>query len=655
MRLTRELADLVDDRSAAHRADSLHIEIGSQTTEFGSDLVGQFTSRHDDQNFLARKTGDLVYERYEKSRRLAGASIGDADHVGAQDNMRDGFILNGRRHQIFLGDDIGFEASVYIEVRECMLGLEDGLYLGHDRLVDEFGLIDLPGKSAASSAATSPSTAAMEAPASSSATTKTSLGRALTIVKFSGRTLYRRGGSKVCIHISVTLSLSADLAIIGEKYVGNTIYYSGAEVNDCCMIARRQQSSSIITKHVDNSLKITSLRNQNNSKPHRMRRKWNKVMQKTQSEYAQAGVDPAKIEPFKRRMVEAGKRTLRFPERRHVYLSEEVLHGHGAVYRYGGSHQDHMWCGTKEGLGNKNWMAEWMYQFGGSFMKMAFFGYTMMCNMRMAVNDALAQGGLPVVYEDEVASGDSDWFADDARAEAIANGAYEACREDGIALPAGESPSLRYLVKATLPVKSAPVMSGHITSIIAPGSHLITGRRLQAGDHILGATSSGLHANGISLIIKRALELPDQFLTKLPNGNTLGEEALTPTRSYVGLIESLLYAGVDIHALLPGTGDGVAKLTFDDRPFTYNIRSWVKVPDIFLFMRELGVSLMDCLTTFNWGVGYYIFVPAHEVDRIISLGKATGYEVVDLGTVEDGERKVIFGPEGDLPLYPKGN
>jgi phosphoribosylformylglycinamidine cyclo-ligase len=209
------------------------------------------------------------------------------------------------------------------------------------------------------------------------------------------------------------------------------------------------------------------------------------------------------------------------------------------------------------------------------------------------------------------------------------------------------------LVNAKAPVESAPSLSGCVTAIIAPASRLITGVKLQPGDAIIGVTSSGIHANGISLVIKKALELPDQFLTKLPGGNTLGAETLIPTRSYVALIETLLEAQVDIHALLPGTGSGVSKIAFDSRSATYRIRNWVEIPPLMQFMRSLGVSLEDCLRTFNWGIGYYVFLPKTEVERALKLGRAAGYELLEVGVVEEGERKVIFEPE-NITLPPPG-
>ncbi|TSC81743.1 MAG: phosphoribosylformylglycinamidine cyclo-ligase [Parcubacteria group bacterium Gr01-1014_20] len=363
------------------------------------------------------------------------------------------------------------------------------------------------------------------------------------------------------------------------------------------------------------------------------------------SEYAEAGVDYTKIEPFKRAMVEVGKKTLTFPEHRLVFVDP---HDHGSTYEYRG-HYPHAWAKTQEGLGNKNWIAEWMYQFAGTGC--TYYEGIGIDTALMAVNDLIACGAMPVIYTDEVAAGDSDWFKDEKRAKVLAESFYQVCKMTGMALPAGESPALRYLVKAEPPVKSAPSLSGCVTGIIAPKKRRITGS-IKAGDHILGVTSSGIHANGISLIIKRALTLPDQFLTKL-NGHTLGEEALIPTRSYVSLVKALLDEEIDIHAFLPGTGSGLSKIAFDKRPFTYRIHSWVNVPPLFKFMRELGVSLEDCLTTFNWGIGYYVFASPNVVPEVLFIGERAGYEVHDLGVVFEGERKVVFGPE-KITLPPPG-
>ncbi len=362
------------------------------------------------------------------------------------------------------------------------------------------------------------------------------------------------------------------------------------------------------------------------------------------SEYAAAGVDYAKIEPFKMAMVRAGKRTLEFPNRRGVYVDRESVGAHGAVFEYRGG-QSHLWCMTQEGLGNKNWIAEWMYQHAGTGR--TYYEGIGIDTALMAANDVICQGALPVVYTDEVAAGDSEWFMDEKRSRDLAESFYRACEMCGMALPAGESPALRYLVKSEPPVRSAPSLSGCVTGIIAPKGRMVTGEKLAAGDRIIGVPSSGLHANGISLVIKRALALKDKFLHVLPSGRTLGEEALIPTRSYVRLVEALQEKGIEIHALLGGTGGGISKIAYAKKPFTYRIERWVEdIPPLFLFMREIGVGLEDCLTTFNWGMGFYVYVPEREAGRTLEAGREAGYGMLDLGRVEEGERRVIFEPEG---------
>jgi len=299
---------------------------------------------------------------------------------------------------------------------------------------------------------------------------------------------------------------------------------------------------------------------------------------------------------------------------------------------------------TQEGLGNKNWIAEWMYQHAGTGR--TYYEGIGIDAALMAANDVICQGALPVIFTDEVAAGDSEWFQDEKRSADLAESFYRACEMCGMALPAGESPALRYLVKAEPPVRSAPSLSGSVAGIIAPKTRMVTGENLSVGDRIIGATSSGLHANGVSLVISRGLALKDRFLHLLPNGKTLGEEALIPTRSYVGLVEALQQESIEIHALLGGTGGGISKIAYAKRPFTYRVERWVdEIPPLFRFMLEIGVSLQDCLTTFNWGIGFYVYVPEKEAARTLAAGRKAGYDLLDLGRVEAGERRVIFEPE----------
>ena len=80
------------------------------------------------------------------------------------------------------------------------------------------------------------------------------------------------------------------------------------------------------------------------------------------------------------------------------------------------------------------------------------------------------------------------------------------------------------------------------------------------------------------------------------------------------------------------------------------------VPPLFRYFRDvLGLPLLDCLKTFNWGVGYYIFVAKQDVDAVIKLGKKAGYQLADVGVVEDGNRQVVFEPETSCSRLPDCN
>lgn len=366
--------------------------------------------------------------------------------------------------------------------------------------------------------------------------------------------------------------------------------------------------------------------------------------------YAKAGVDYKDLQPFKDQMVAMGKTTFGFPLAAGAKVIDDVPHSHGAIFEIGGM----MFVLTIEGLGNKNWIAEWMYLMTGDPRWFAGIGID---TILMASNDNIAQGAVPLIYVDEVTVGLGSWFRDSIRAEAIVQSFYNGLQGLGVALPAGETPALKFLLNPEAPVESAPSFSGAILGVIDPKSRLITGSKLAAGDSIIAVKSSGVHANGISLLIEEAKKLPDHFLTVLPNGNTFGEEALIPTVDYSPMVNALLEAGVDVHALLPGTGDGVGKLAFDKHPYTYRVTNWWpedEIPLLFRFMRDhCGIGLLDCLKTFNWGGGYYVYVPADEEEEAVRVITEAGFDCLKVGLVEEGQRQTIFEPAG-ITLPPPG-
>lgn len=109
------------------------------------------------------------------------------------------------------------------------------------------------------------------------------------------------------------------------------------------------------------------------------------MLSQGEGEYAQASVDYSQIEPFKRVMMEVGDSTLEFPKKRGVIVKACA---HGAAYSYFGCQKPYLWCTVQEGLGNKNWIAEWMYQNAGA--SKTFYEGIGIDTVLMAVNDVIA-------------------------------------------------------------------------------------------------------------------------------------------------------------------------------------------------------------------------------------------------------------------------
>src|SRR5215510_13125960 len=105
------------------------------------------------------------------------------------------------------------------------------------------------------------------------------------------------------------------------------------------------------------------------------------------------------------------------------------------------------------------------------------------------VNDILVQGAVPLFFLDYIAVGKMDV----ERVEAIVRGFARGCSEFGCPLIGGET--------AEMPGTYAPGdydLAGFIVGVV-DRKKALTGADVQAGDHLLGLPSAGLHTNGYTL------------------------------------------------------------------------------------------------------------------------------------------------------------
>jgi phosphoribosylformylglycinamidine cyclo-ligase len=152
--------------------------------------------------------------------------------------------------------------------------------------------------------------------------------------------------------------------------------------------------------------------------------------------------------------------------------------------------------------------------------------------------------------------------------------------------------------------------------------------KVRDGDVVLGLASSGVHANGFSLIRailrERQLDLSQPFPG---TGQTLGDVLLTPTIIYSPVLHDLGHACV-VHAAAHVTGggfpDNLGRAVPAELAIEVDLDSW-ELPGVFTWLREAGVDDQEMLGTFNCGVGMVVIVPADEVSRALDVVQKAGH------------------------------
>src|SRR5204862_6729049 len=104
------------------------------------------------------------------------------------------------------------------------------------------------------------------------------------------------------------------------------------------------------------------------------------------------------------------------------------------------------------------------------------------------VNDIAVQGAVPLFFLDYFSVGKLQA----STAEAVVSGIARGCRANGCALIGGETAEMPGLYAA-----GEYDLAGMIVGV-AERSRMITGRKIRAGDVLLGLSSTGLHTNGYS-------------------------------------------------------------------------------------------------------------------------------------------------------------
>ena len=251
----------------------------------------------------------------------------------------------------------------------------------------------------------------------------------------------------------------------------------------------------------------------------------------------------------------------------------------------------------------------------------------------MCVNDLLVQGAEPLFFLDYYATA----RLDPTVAERVVASIAEGCRLAGCALIGGETAEMPGMY-----AEGDYDLAGFAVGAVER-DRLLTGDAIVPGDVLLGLGSTGVHANGFSLVRRLAADKgwklarpalfdPDRLLI---------DWLMAPTRIYVASLMPLLRAG-RVKGLAHITGGGLLENV--PRVLPQECHAWIAAdawpqPRLMAWLQAQGaIEPAEMARTFNCGVGMVVVVSAEEADDVGAALIDAGETVFRIGAVQAGER-----------------
>ena len=228
----------------------------------------------------------------------------------------------------------------------------------------------------------------------------------------------------------------------------------------------------------------------------------------------------------------------------------------------------------------------------------------------MCADDVVCTGAEPLFFLDYLAVGRV--VPEDVAS--VVEGIVDGCRLAGCALLGGETAEHPGVMD-----DDRFDLAGFCVGIV-DGADVLGPDRVRAGDALIGLPSSGLHANGFSLV--RAVVSTDELAIAPPAiGRTLADELLEPCRIYVPEVVALHRAGL-VHAAAHITGGGLVENVPRVLPPGLGARiergTWTEPPIFDEIRRRADATDTDMLATFNMGIGMVLVVGPDEVEDVLS-------------------------------------
>jgi phosphoribosylformylglycinamidine cyclo-ligase len=244
----------------------------------------------------------------------------------------------------------------------------------------------------------------------------------------------------------------------------------------------------------------------------------------------------------------------------------------------------------------------------------------------MNVNDIVVQGAEPLFFLDYFATGKLDLDV----AKSVIGSVAKGCKEAGAALIGGETAEMPG-VYATGDYDLAGFAVGAVER-----KALLPRKDIAVGDVILALPSSGVHANGFSLVrhVVKATGLDWSDPAPFAPGVSLGAALLTPTRIYVRQILDTIRRTGAVKALAHITGggltDNIPRVLPKGLAAEIDLGAFA-LPAVFAWlMLEASLDQVEMLRTFNCGIGMIVVVSPGNVARV---RKRLGKEARQIGAI----------------------
>ena len=253
----------------------------------------------------------------------------------------------------------------------------------------------------------------------------------------------------------------------------------------------------------------------------------------------------------------------------------------------------------------------------------------------MCANDIICCGAKPLFFLDYIACGKNY----PEKIASIVGGVAEGCVQAGCALIGGETAEH----PGMMPLEDYD-LAGYCTGIVDK-KKIIDNKKMEAGDVVIALPSSGVHANGFSLV-RKVFDIENADLwapVEALGGKSLGEALLTPTRIYVKpVLAAMKEARISAVSHITGGGfyENIPRCMPDGLCAKVD-KAAIRTLPIFDMIESLGnIPERDMFNTYNMGVGMAVIAAKEDCDKAVAAFKANGVDAYVLGEVVKGEEKV---------------